>query len=105
MKQMSKSQDSSPVLYAIFQSIVSAERNRRNPITFERVKPIIIAMIQGKSMLKLSREENAPPYITLYSWRTAALEFINPLNSKRKMTKDDEEWLIKAYATYSRGNK
>ena len=79
------------------------QQNKRQgniPLTFEALKPIIIGTMQGKSVYQLWQEDKNVPYSTLRVHKKAALEFINPANTKRTLSASDEAWLLETYKLY-----
>ena len=76
------------------------KRIGKAPTTFETVKPVVIAMMQQRTMYQLWKDNKEIPYSTLRLHRKVALEYLNPDNTKRKLSASDEAWVIDAAKRY-----
>jgi hypothetical protein len=80
-------------LQGIYETILSRRRKRgQPPHTFESVKHVVQAMIEGESIAGLSKRMNI--YQTLNRQKIAAQEFLDPNNTKRVMSAEDEAWVV-----------
>lgn len=61
--------------------------------SFEALKPVLEAMIRGENMMGYSKRIGIN-YQTLNKQKIAALEFLDPTNTKRVMSAKDEAWVV-----------
>ena len=81
-------------LQGIYETILSRRRKRGQPAhSFESVKHVVQAMIEGESIAGLSKRMNIH-YQTLNRQKIAAQEFLDPNNTKRVMSAEDEAWVV-----------
>ncbi len=62
------------------------------PYTFEKLKPLVQAMIEGESIASLSKRLNIN-YQTLNKQKIAALQFLDKDDASRVLTAEDEAWV------------
>ena len=80
-------------LQGIYETILSCRKKRGVPATpFEEHKPIIEALLNGKSLYSLSKEMEVN-YRTLHKRSQEALKYIDPENTTRILTSEQELWL------------
>ena len=81
-------------LQGIYETILSRRRKRGQPAhSFEALKPVLEAMIKGEPLLDYAKRVGVN-YQTLNRRKIAALEFLNPNNTKRVMSAEDEAWVV-----------
>lgn len=98
---MTKQATTADIFEAVKRQIQKQKRQGNTPISFEVVKPLIIATMQGKTVYQHWMDvDKKIPYSTLRIRKKAALEYLNPENSKRQLSASDEAWLQEAFKRY-----
>jgi hypothetical protein len=78
---------------SLFQTVLVRRRKRGvKPQSFEELKPIVVAILNNRSIYSLSKEMEVN-YRTLHKRSKAALEYLDPENTDRELTEQDIQWL------------
>ena len=77
----------------LYERVLASRRKRGiQAHSFENLKPLIIALLNNKSFSELAKEMNVHTQ-TLHNRKIAALEYLDPNNTKRVMSAKDTDWL------------
>lgn len=77
----------------LYERVLACRRKRGiEAHSFENLKPVIIALLNNKSFSELAKETNMHTQ-TLHNRKIAALEYLDPNNTKRVMSAEDLDWL------------
>jgi hypothetical protein len=81
----------------VFQAALQGRGKRGTPpLTFEQVKPVIVALLNKQSLTKLAKETDMNVQ-TVHKRKLAALEYLDPNNTKRVMTEGQLEWVMEQF--------